>query len=426
MAEAIFETDLGPFLSKALEWSKSFRQVALFQSNDFSDPYGKLSLLMAVDAAAEFSALAGKALEGLNAFRNAYPNQWLPGFLAYDLKNEIEALSSRHEDRLDFPDAYFFVPKIIIRTVGDDIAIRADNPVAIFQAIDQTKLTSSTHRFQGTLKTRMNKQAYSQAFDQLRGHIKKGDIYEANLCQEFFATDSELQQPELFYQALNRISPTPFSAYFKWNGRYIFCASPERFLAKRGKQLISQPIKGTAPRGQTPEEDERLKLQLLHSQKEKAENVMIVDLVRNDLTRSATPGSVHVAEKLAVYSFQQVHQMISTVICEQHPALSETQVIEHTFPPGSMTGAPKISAMRLCDQFEASRRGVYSGSIGYFAPDGDFDFNVVIRSVLYNADKRYLSFHTGSAITIDANAEHEYQECYTKASAIFQALGQNL
>ena len=149
---------------------------------------------------------------------------------------------------------------------------------------------------------------------------------------------------------------------------------------------------------------------------------MIVDLVRNDLTRSAMPGTVNADKILQVHSFQQVHQLISTVSCIQDSQVSDVQALANTFPPGSMTGAPKISAMKLCDQYEASKRSIYAGSIGYFSPEGDFDFNVVIRSVLYNATTQYLSFHTGGAITLDANPEDEYQECLLKGKAILKTL----
>jgi len=225
---------------------------------------------------------------------------------------------------------------------------------------------------------------------------------------------------------LNAISPNPFSGFFKWKGNYILCASPERFLAKRGDKLISQPIKGTAKRGKTIEEDEVIKQQLRNHTKELQENVMIVDLVRNDLTRSAKEGTVKMEELFGIYSFNQLHQMISTVVCEIQDGLTSIEAIKNTFPIGSMTGAPKISAMRLMEQYERSKRGVYSGAMGYFSPDGDFDFNVVIRTLLYNAEKKYLSFQVGSAITYHADAEREYEECLLKAKAILEVLGQQI
>jgi para-aminobenzoate synthetase component 1 len=208
------------------------------------------------------------------------------------------------------------------------------------------------------------------------------------------------------------------------NNQYIISASPERFLAKRGRQLISQPIKGTAKRSANLAEDEQLKLSLKNHPKEQQENVMIVDLVRNDLTRSAVAGTVKVEELFGIYSFEQVHQMISTVTCLKADDVSDVEAIRNTFPMGSMTGAPKVNAMRLMEKYERSKRGVYSGAVGYFSPDGDFDFNVIIRTILYNAATQYLSFQVGSAITHSADAENEYQECLLKAKAILEVLGQ--
>ena len=230
--------------------------------------------------------------------------------------------------------------------------------------------------------------------------------------------------PITIFLELNRISPTPFAAFYKWKDNYVLCASPERFLAKRGNKLVSQPIKGTAKRGGSDEEDKAIKQQLRNHAKELQENVMIVDLVRNDLTRSAKPGTVKTEELFGIYSFNQVHQMISTVVCELQDGISAVQAIRNTFPMGSMTGAPKISSMQLMELYERSRRGIYSGAIGYFSPDNDFDLNVVIRTLLYNSTEKYLSFQTGSAITYHADAEREYEECLLKAKAILEVLGQ--
>lgn len=239
----------------------------------------------------------------------------------------------------------------------------------------------------------------------------------------FFSENAVIDPLSVFVE-LNKLSPNPFSAFFKLRDKYILCATPERFLAKRGNKLISQPIKGTAKRGVTAAEDEELMTRLQNHPKELQENVMIVDLVRNDLTLSARPGTVKTEELYGIYSFAHVHQMISTVVCEIADGISDAEIIKNTFPMGSMTGAPKISAMRLMEKYESSRRGVYSGAIGYFSPDGDFDFNVVIRTVLYNQARQYLSFHAGSAITYHADAEKEYEECLLKAQAILEVLNQ--
>jgi para-aminobenzoate synthetase component 1 len=202
----------------------------------------------------------------------------------------------------------------------------------------------------------------------------------------------------------------------------IFCGSPERYLNKAGSTLKSQPIKGTARRLANPEEDEKIKEELRASEKERAENVMIVDLVRNDLTKCALPGTVKVDELCGIYSFEQVHQMISTVSCQLAEGTTLSHILRSSFPMGSMTGAPKIRAMQLIESFEQTRRGVYSGSVGYIAPNGDFDLILIIRTMLYDADQKYLSFQVGSAITHQAIPEIEYDECLLKAKAILQVL----
>ncbi|NRB65024.1 MAG: anthranilate synthase component I family protein, partial [Saprospiraceae bacterium] len=204
----------------------------------------------------------------------------------------------------------------------------------------------------------------------------------------------------------------------------MLCASPERFLRKRNDVLISQPIKGTRSRGLTPQEDEALKQDLMNSQKDRSEHVMIVDLVRNDLARSSLTGSVQVSELYGIYSFAQVHQMISTIQSRLRPDIPLVEAIRNAFPMGSMTGAPKIKAMELIDQLESTKRSIYSGAIGYISPEGDFDFNVVIRTLFLRQDVGYLSFSVGGAIVYDSDPEQEYQECMWKAKAILETLGQ--
>lgn len=426
MAKAIFETDSSAFLLQALNWSKGYDTVCLFQSNVFQNQYSKIGNLLAIGAKEEFSANVGSVFTDLENFKSRYPNTLIPGFLSYDLKNEVEDLHTNHPNPLGFPDAYFFIPQILIEFNRDSISITAEDPQKTFEEISMFPSLDLQYQFKGKIQPRMDQEAYFDAFNNIQRHIYQGDIYEANLCQEFYDEQAEIDNPEALYVRLNSLSPTPFSSFIKINDKYVISASPERFLAKRGKTLVSQPIKGTAARGKNAKEDEKLRNNLASNPKEIAENVMIVDLVRNDLTRSAIPGTVEVTEKLGIYTFEHVHQMISTVSCQMDESLTETEVIRNTFPAGSMTGAPKISAMKLCDKYETSRRGVYSGAIGYFAADGDFDFNVVIRTILFNKTQQYLSFHTGSAITVDANAAHEFAECYTKASAILKALEQKL
>ncbi|QNP51485.1 anthranilate synthase component I family protein [Hymenobacter qilianensis] len=268
----------------------------------------------------------------------------------------------------------------------------------------------------------MPKAAYLAAVESIREDILNGEVYELNLCQEFYAEHVTIEPVQTFLQ-LNSASPTPFAGFYKWQDQYLLCASPERFLRQQHDVLISQPIKGTIRRGLTPEQDEELRHQLRHNEKEQAENLMIVDLVRNDLARVAVTGSVQVPELFGLYSFRHVWQMVSTVQAQRRPDCDLVDTLRATFPMGSMTGAPKIRAMQLIEQYEHSGRGLYSGSLGVIWPSGDFDFNVVIRSLQFNAATGYLSFQVGSAITYDSVPEQEYDECLLKAKAMLEVLG---
>lgn len=409
------------FKQKALQWACTFDAVCYLDSNNFSDPYTKFDTLIAVGAKDEIIANAGNAFKQLAKFRHKHPN-WITGFFGYDLKNEVEHLRSSNIDKLQFPDLYFFAPKHLILIKGDRIEIISDETQLVLIQIEQQEEPQPNELSALRLQSRFTKDEYIETVKKIQGHINRGDIYVTNFCQEFFAEDAEIDPLDTFLK-LNSISPNPLSSLFKSKDNYILSASPERFLAKRGDKLISQPIKGTAKRGDTMEEDEAIKQQLRKHTKELQENVMIVDLVRNDLTRSAKKGTVKTEELFGIYSFNQLHQMISTVICEMDDELSPIGAIKNTFPMGSMTGAPKISAMQLMEQYERTKRGIYSGAIGYFSPDNDFDFNVVIRTILYNSVNKYLSFQVGSAITYHADAEQEYAECLLKAKAILQVLG---
>jgi para-aminobenzoate synthetase component 1 len=268
----------------------------------------------------------------------------------------------------------------------------------------------------------LSREEYISKIKALQVHILRGDCYEINFCQEFFAAGAELE-PFAVFEQLMALSPNPFSALYRLNERFLLCASPERFLARKGARVISQPIKGTIQRHLTDKAaDDALKDSLRQSAKEQAENVMVVDLVRNDLTRICKPATVSVDELFGIYSFPQVHQMISTVSGELREDVSFSQIIEATFPMGSMTGAPKYRVMQLIDAYEPSARGIFSGSVGYKRPGGDFDFNVVIRSIMYNQSTAALSYQVGSGITFYSDAEREWEECMLKAEAIRKVL----
>jgi len=290
------------------------------------------------------------------------------------------------------------------------------------QFIHQQPTTNNQQRTTNIkIKLRIHKDDYYKKLNTLLNHIRRGDIYEANFCQEFYSENSEIIPVEV-YQNLNEISKTPFATFLKLNDNYLLSASPERYLKKDGENLISQPIKGTEKRALTKTADEKLIRELEQNPKERAENIMIVDLVRNDFSRFATKGSVKVDELCKVYTFEQVHHLISTISCKVKNDIHPVDLIKNTFPMGSMTGAPKISAMKIMEELEETKRGLYSGAVGYFTPNGDFDFNVIIRSILYNAAKKYVSYSVGGAITAQSIPEKEYEECLLKAKAMKQVL----
>lgn len=424
VSKAFHLKDSANFIEKALHWANRFDSVCYLDSNGYRDNHGQINVFIAVGEEQAFVATEDSdAFRGIQTFIDAHQDAWVPGFLAYDLKNQLEpSLRTREDNRTDMPDAYFFLPRYTLLIGQHNVEIRADEPDEAMKEIYDTSTKNDNNPvFHGEIMHRMSKPAYMDAFARIQNHLRQGDCYEINLCQEFYAEKATID-PLSLYQRLNKLSPTPFSSYFKFRDHYILSASPERFLSKNGNTLISQPIKGTARRGKTKVEDELLKNELATNSKEISENIMIVDLVRNDLTRSAVPGTVRTTELAKAYTFNQVHQLISTITCQVDPSIKPSQAIAHAFPPGSMTGAPKIRAMEIIDECENSRRGVYSGALGYFSPQGSFDFSVVIRTLLYNAKTEYLSFHTGGAITLESDSEQEYHECLLKGKALFEVL----
>ncbi len=437
------------FERKLLVWANSFSHCTYLNPNDFGDIYPQkpFKKLLAVGAkkVVNFTEIAENNLQK-NSFHQLQKHHdnnqnWLFGYFSYDLKNELEKLESNNFDALGFADIYFYEPEYLL------IFDENSNENADFELITEKNITKENllkeiekyyqDFYQKTLsnpsniniQARITQGKYIQTIQKLKAHIFKGDIYEVNFCMEFFAENVDLNPLEAYF-LLNELSPMPFSAYQKindnGNDNYVICASPERFLKKIGTKIISQPIKGTAKRGNTPQEDEIIKQNLLNNPKERSENIMIVDLVRNDLARSAKTGTVCVEELLGLYTFKQLHQLISTVSAQvadnEVDKNNFTKIIQNAFPMGSMTGAPKIKAMQIIENEEITKRGLYSGALGYIMPSSDFDFNVMIRSILYNAQNQYLSFQVGSAITADADPQQEYEECLLKSQAIRNVL----
>lgn len=381
--------------------------------------------MLAVDAFTSLKTDFHNAFDDLKQYQQT-TKDWLFGYLSYDLKNDVEELKSSNFDGLDFPDLFFFQPKKIFLLKENELEIQylllCDDEVEDdFEEIVQTENNSFETLSEIEVKQRISKDLYVEKVTKMLDHIHKGDMYEVNFCMEFYAENAIINPLEKF-QKLNKISQAPFSVFFKNHKQFLLSASPERYIKRLGETLISQPIKGTSKRFLDPVEDEKSKQFLESDAKERAENIMITDLVRNDLSHTAQKGSVEVAELCKIYSFLQVHQMISTVTSKLDPQYSPIDVLRTTFPMGSMTGAPKISVMNIIENLEETKRGLYSGSIGYFTPEGDFDFNVVIRSILYNQENKYVSFSVGSAITSLSIPENEYEECLLKAKAMHEVL----
>ncbi|MCG1034774.1 anthranilate synthase component I family protein [Polaribacter sargassicola] len=415
--------NINQFKQNLLSWSQQFETVIWLDSNNYKQKYSSFNCALAVD---EFTSIK---TDYYNAFKKLKEYQtitkdYIFGYITYDVKNDVEQLTSNNFDGLDFADLYFFQPKKLIfinnnsveflylRMVDDEIDDDFKEIKNFEKNINTQKETSEIK-----IKLRVHKDEYHTKINKILNHIHQGDIYEANYCQEFYAENSTIN-PINVYNDLNKISEPPFASFLKMGDKYALCASPERYIKKEGLKVISQPIKGTAKRLISEFDDAKIANDLMRDEKERAENVMIVDLVRNDLSKTAQIGSVKVEELCKVYSFKQVHQLISTVTSLVDKKTHPVDILQSTYPMGSMTGAPKVSAMKIIENLEETKRGLYSGTIGYFTPENDFDFNVIIRSILYNEEKKYISFSVGGAITAKSNPEKEYEECLLKAKAM--------
>jgi para-aminobenzoate synthetase component I len=413
---------------KFLNWAVShFEHVVYLSSSGFkTGSYSEYEALLAVGVARRVSA--DENSDAFNLLKNFVKKnqEWMFGFLSYDLKNQLEKLSSSNPDGIQMPLMNFFIPQIlfIFKKGQIDVGIIGEaEHEQILHEVNTFKKEFVTHPG-ASIKHRTGKDEYLKRVSQIKKHIQKGDIYEANYCIEFYSENTTIDPVETFTK-LNRNSPAPYACFTKSGDRYLISSSPERFLAKRGRKLISEPIKGTIRRGTNSEEDQLLKNRLRNDPKERSENIMIVDLVRNDLSRTAVDGSVKVKELCGIYSYKFVHQMISTIESTLSDDFHFVDAIAAAFPMGSMTGAPKVRAMQIIEKYEMATRGLYSGAVGYIDPRGDFDFNVIIRSILYNQTERYLSFMAGSAITIASDPEKEYDECLLKAASMATTLSGN-
>lgn len=406
-----------------LSWANQFNICCFLDNNEYQLPGRFFECMLAVDAETAISASAGNVFNALDDFLKVN-NDWCFGHLSYDVKNEIESLQSNNPDNIEFPDLFFFVPRIIIllSRYSMNIGVISEDAEEVAKSVISWQIPPAAERCTCIIQSRFSREDYLQAIDFLRGHIIRGDCYEINFCQEFYALNTIID-PYHLYRLLNAESPNPFACFYKLNDKYLLCASPERFVRKSGEKLISQPIKGTKRRHlHNAEADNRNRQLLSNDPKEKSENIMIVDLVRNDLSKICREGSVVVDELMGIYGFPQVYQMISTVSGLVDTSVTPSEIFKAIFPMGSMTGAPKKRVMELIDMYERTKRGLFSGTVGYISPKRDMDFNVVIRSILFNAGNKYLSFQAGSAITYNSDPINEYEECLLKAAAIKKVL----
>lgn len=424
--------DFYPGDSETFRWQvvqaiRNYGAGVVLDANNFDSPIESLKT-----SSLNFIAGVGKVDECINDFDaikhfHQEKKDWMLGFFSYDLKNKFEYLQSNNPDGIEMPQVCFIQPQYLILEREDKWEIgylpEYDNDDSCREFLSDLYEMHADPVLPGEVKlnARVSRCEYLETVDKVLWHIHRGDIYELNYCIEFFNQNVDVDPYSLYYK-LRQLSPTPFSAFVKYHDKSLMCASPERYLKKTGDLLVSQPIKGTSPRDENAYLDKANIDYLRSSEKERSENIMITDLVRNDLSIIARRGSVKVDELCGIYSFKQVHQMISTISARLDERYAWLDAIRATFPMGSMTGAPKVRAMELIEKYEATKRGLYSGAVGYVTPEGDFDFNVVIRSMIYNQKRKYLSFMVGSAITSKADPEMEYEECLVKASAIMKVL----
>lgn len=425
----LFSTQIEGSVEQLLWQFRKENHIHFLNSNGYkNNAYSSYDWVLAIGSKTHFTSETN-SFEEWKRFYETH-KEWMLGYMTYELKNQTENLQSKNEDHLGFPLLSFHIPSYLFLCKNGKTTVlghQDEDKSFLLQSIEDAQKNSipSYKPPKGIdIHHRMGQKSYLESLDKILEHIQYGDIFEMNFCQEFYAENVLLDPIQTYFQ-LNTLSPTPFSSFIKENDRFLISASPERYLKKEKNKLISQPIKGTLHRGKDANEDKLLIEQLQNDPKERGENLMIVDLVRNDLSKTAAKASVKVEELCEIYTYPQVHQMISTIVAKQDGKFHFIDTLKTSFPMGSMTGAPKVKSMELIERYETSKRGLFSGSVGYLTPDGDFDFSVIIRSMVYHQKKKYLSFTTGSAITRLSTPIKEYEECLLKAEAMMRTLKSN-
>jgi len=410
------------FLNKLVEFSQSYTYSSILSSAENNDKYSKFSTIAALG---EVQVISSKS-DSFNKLLKFHSKNkdWMFGFLSYDIKNEIEDLNSENIDEFNFPNLEFFIPETIFFISDSDMSV--ESFLSEEEILDLLHKINKSNKIQNNksdikLNFRETEKEFFEKIKKIKKHIQLGDIYEMNYCQELFSTGYSINPTSVFWDLYTK-SNAPFSVFSKMKDKYLLCSSPERFLQKSDNKIICQPIKGTRKRGGTQQEDKKLINDLKHSEKDVSENIMIVDLVRNDLSKTAERSSVKVEELCQIYTFNRVHQMISTISSNIDKKYNFVDVLASNFPMGSMTGAPKIRSMELIEIYETTKRSLFSAAYGYITPNADFDFNVVIRSILYDKIKKYISVPVGGAITINSDPKLEYEECLVKAKAMIDVL----
>ncbi len=363
---------------------------------------------------------------GMQVFLDQHKGKYIFTCLSYDLKNELEELKSENPDTIEFPLLVLWSPESVVEihpeafnfVQGEETVKTQDFVKLFFDKIQSETSFLNTNKL--NFSSRIDRETYIQSVNKVKAEIQYGNCYELNFCQEFYADQVKDLDALSLFGAIHQQTKAPFSVLMNFEKWSVLCFSPERYIQKIGGRLLSQPIKGTIRRGKDETEDVILQKNLLGDRKEVSENVMITDLVRNDFSRIAKKGSVEVEHLCELQTFETVHHLVSSVICEVEENIPFEKIIRASFPMGSMTGAPKVSVMKLIEQYESFRRGLYAGSIGVIYPNGDFDLNVVIRSLLYNKSKEMLTCSVGSAITMKSDPENEYEECLVKVNKILQ------
>ena len=415
------------FKVQILHWMNQFEVCTFLDTHAYTSPYAAIDCIAAVHPISYIS-LEKVDPAALNAYIQENKGSWIFAHFNYEYHNITK--SNNKTNLTGFPLAYLYTPAVTIELKEKRVTIESvhDNPQVIFDQIYALDFLSLGHPLPSTSTTinpLVHKADYIENIHKILALIRRGDFYEINYCQAFEAALTNVH-PVNVYTNLTEVSPTPFACFYKNATDYLLCASPERYLQKKGSRLISQPIKGTIKRNIQNEIEDKLQLETLqNSSKDKSENVMVVDLVRNDLSRICEQGSVAVSELFGIYTYPQVHQMISTITGSVNDKVSFSEILDATFPMGSMTGAPKKSVMETIDLLEPTKRGLYSGTMGYINPTGDFDFNVVIRSIFYNSQSGKANYQVGGGITIYSDPEKEYEECLLKAAAIKKVLSNN-